>query len=76
MLRIRFGRRAGAVKRVCRGCEARRAIFRGRGIATWDPYRTLCVQCYRRHADRLRACPGSEAPATVDAAPADRAAVA
>ncbi len=48
-------RRPAAVKHVCRECEARRALFRYRGVVKWDRYHTLCFQCYRRHADRLRA---------------------
>ncbi|MCC7179145.1 MAG: hypothetical protein IT177_12220 [Acidobacteria bacterium] len=55
VLRLRFGRRAPAVKHVCRECESRRALFRYRGIVKWDRYHTLCFQCYRKHADRLRA---------------------
>jgi hypothetical protein len=55
MLRLRFGRRAPAVRHVCRECESRRALFRYRGIVKWDRYHTLCFQCYRRHVDRLRA---------------------
>lgn len=55
MLRLRFGRRAPAVRHACRECESRRALFRYRGLVKWDRYHTLCFQCYRRHVDRLGA---------------------
>lgn len=63
MLRLRFGRRAPAVKHVCRECESRRALFRYRGLVKWDRYHTLCFQCYRRHVDRLRAAALASQPA-------------
>ena len=77
MLQLRFGRRAAAVKRVCRECESRRALFRYRGIVKWDRYHTLCFQCYRRYLDRLRAASlTAEKPADEHAPIANRAAVA
>jgi hypothetical protein len=77
MLRLRFGRQTAAVKHVCRGCESRRALFRFRGIVKWDRYHTLCFQCYRRHADRLRAARlAAERPAPARTPQPKRAAVA
>lgn len=63
LLRFRWGRRAPAVKHVCRECESRRALFRYRGIVKWDRYHTLCFQCYRRHLERARASALASPPA-------------
>jgi hypothetical protein len=77
MLRLRFRRRAAAVTHVCRQCEARRALFRYRGVVKWDRYHTLCVQCCRKHLNRLRAARlAAGVPASPDPLPQDRAAVA
>jgi hypothetical protein len=77
MLRLRFRRRAAAVKHVCRACESRRALFRYRGVVKWDRYHTLCFQCYRKHVDRLRAATQDVGfPATAEALRQKEAAVA
>jgi hypothetical protein len=44
----------GSVRRVCRGCERQRALFRYHGIVRWDRYHTLCFRCFRSQLDRLR----------------------
>ena len=75
--RLRFGRRPAAVKHVCRECEARRALFRYRGIVKWNGYHTLCFQCYRRHVNRQRAAAlAAGIPAPPQTAEENRAAVA
>ena len=48
----RGGRRS--VRRVCRGCERQRALFRRHGVVRWDRYHTLCFRCFRSQLDRLR----------------------
>jgi hypothetical protein len=45
--------RAG-VRKVCRGCERQRALFRHHGVVRWDRYHTLCSRCFRSQLDRLR----------------------
>ncbi|HQZ39827.1 MAG: hypothetical protein IT180_07380 [Acidobacteria bacterium] len=77
MLRLRFTRRASAVKHVCLQCESRRALFRYRGVVKWDRYHALCFRCYRRHLDRLRAARlVAEIPAPADPVRQKEAAVA
>lgn len=66
---LRSSTRAAAVKHACRDCETRRALFRYRGVVKWDRYHTLCFQCYRRYADRLRAASLASGPRR-DSAPA------
>ena len=58
-VRVRgFGRTAragrGSVRKVCRGCERQRALFRYHGVVRWDRYHTLCFRCFRSQLDRLR----------------------
>jgi hypothetical protein len=43
-----------AVRKVCRGCERQRALFRFHGVVRWDRYHTLCFRCFRSQLDRLR----------------------
>ena len=47
--------RSVAVKKVCRGCERQRALFRYHGIVKWDRYHTLCFRCFRAQVNRMRA---------------------
>jgi hypothetical protein len=48
-------RRGGAsVRKVCRGCERQRALFRYHGIVKWDRYHTLCFRCFRAQVNRAR----------------------
>ena len=54
LLLIRFGRSPQVLRRVCRDCESRRAVFRRHGLVTWDPYHTLCFRCHQRLLDRNR----------------------
>lgn len=44
----------GSVRKVCRGCERQRALFRNHGVVRWDRYHTLCFRCFRSQLDRLR----------------------
>jgi hypothetical protein len=51
----RPARRTGvSVRKVCRGCERQRALFRYHGVVRWDRYHTLCFRCSRAQLDRLR----------------------
>jgi hypothetical protein len=45
--------RGAPVKKVCRGCERQRALFRCHGIVKWDRYHTLCFRCFRAQAGRM-----------------------
>jgi hypothetical protein len=44
---------SSAVRKVCRGCERQRALFRRHGVLRWDRYHTLCFRCCRAHVDQL-----------------------
>lgn len=43
------------VRRLCQGCQARRAKFRYRGEVRADRDHTLCFECFRSERDRRRA---------------------
>lgn len=45
-----------AVRKVCRGCERQRALFRYHGVVRWDRYHTLCFRCFRAQLDAIRRC--------------------
>lgn len=50
-----------SVRKVCRGCERQRALFRYHGVVRWDRYHTLCFRCFRSQLDRLRRSAGRAA---------------
>jgi hypothetical protein len=43
-----------SVKKICRGCERQRALFRRHGIVRWDRFHTLCFRCFRAEVNRRR----------------------
>ena len=51
------------VRRLCRSCAERKALFRYRGVVKADRDHTLCFECYRAERDRRRAQRLTELPA-------------
>jgi len=43
-----------ALRHLCVTCQARKALFRYRGIVKADRTHTLCFQCFRAAQDRAR----------------------
>jgi hypothetical protein len=41
-------------RHVCAGCHQRKARFRYRGMVKADRHHTLCFECFRAAANRLR----------------------
>ena len=56
-------RESREVRRLCQGCQARRAKFRYRGEVRADRDHTLCFECFRSERDRRRATLLGELPA-------------
>jgi len=52
-----------SVRRLCKSCAERKALFRYRGVVKADRDHTLCFECYRVERDRLRAQRLAEVPA-------------
>jgi hypothetical protein len=50
---VRKARRR-SVRRVCKGCERQRALFREYGIGRWGRYHTLCFRCLRTFVDQCQ----------------------
>ena len=57
-----FGR-SKSVRRLCRSCAHRKALFRYRGVVKADRDHTLCFECYRSERERRRAQRLAEVPA-------------
>ena len=50
-----FERRSRDSKHLCAACRERKARFRYRGTVKADRNHTLCFECFRAAANRLRA---------------------
>lgn len=62
--------------RLCLVCGERRPLFSYRGVVRADRHHTLCFECFRAEANRLRAwTPGGDARPAASRTVVDRAAL-
>ncbi len=54
MSNAEFERRSRWARGMCRLCLERKARFRYRGVVKADRHHTLCFECFRAAANRLR----------------------
>jgi hypothetical protein len=52
-----------SIRRLCRSCAERKALFRYRGVVKADRDHTLCFECFRSERERRRAQRLAEVPA-------------
>jgi hypothetical protein len=49
-----FEQRSRQSRRMCTCCHERKSLYRYNGVVRADRHRTLCFECFRSAANRLR----------------------